>query len=734
MIDSWDLFDTLVARQCGRPDGVFEIIEKEKNIPNFKDNRMKNEKNTLEETYSILKKKYGWDEDTTRYLIDYEMRVEEDNIFPIYSNIVKVKPEDIIVSDMYLPLDFLKKICEKYGIKNKIYVSNGGKSRGYIWDIIKKDGYLIKTHYGDNINSDVLIPKRYGISTVPITNSDFTVNELKFATDIRKCMRYVRLQDPYLDPTLSRIYQDNCQYNIPLLLYFCKAINDFVVGGDYKKILFSTRDCMYLYTVFKKLYGSKDSSIFFTSRKCYFSDSPDYDEYVDSLKRGKTLVVDMQGTGNSFRRYFLNTRGLPDVDLLFFNSMGGIIDKRVNSLFTSKKIGDSPEILNLCPFGSVSGINKTDDDTFLPCLDGIEYPTYIIEPIETCVGKLIEYLDIIYPESDYNSFLQNIEVNSELENLKLYLSEYNKIKGIYGLFENQDGVKSTNKKCNDPENILDYKNFREKFGIDKNDDGIVNFKASSFNPDHHKIEKIPCFVLYSNLEKLHKKVAVLKNIGFQDIYVEHVPENIPENVNNSLLDPYIRVLSYKLPDRIKNDVVIFDDSLSEPVFSDEISKKIVEFSVNYAPKNADMIYFEFCNESCKNKFSKNFTRLENPKCHTGIYYPNKNTVLSLLTNHIHQSRYLNIPPPTLDEALSSLQTTDSLVAYTNSPIFEKQQSFCTPDTEFQSVYGDLFSKDNELQTVKSYSPPENRLPLIFFFLAVIILTVLLARKKLIKTK
>lgn len=112
-------------------------------------------------------------------MMDYEISLEKEHIFPIWNMINKVKENDIIVSDIYLPENVIKDILEKYNLKNKLYLSYSGKYDGTIWNSIKEDGYNINTHYGDNIHSDINIPRKYGINTVHITESFFTEIEKK---------------------------------------------------------------------------------------------------------------------------------------------------------------------------------------------------------------------------------------------------------------------------------------------------------------------------------------------------------------------------------------------------------------------------------------------------------------------------------------------------------------------------------------------------------------------------
>ena len=81
-----------------------------------------------------------------------------------------------IISDMYLPASVLEPFLKKMGIEGyqKLYVScdyGAGKGSG-IFKIYRRDVGDVKClHIGDNINSDVMIPQKYGIDTYEIKSA-----------------------------------------------------------------------------------------------------------------------------------------------------------------------------------------------------------------------------------------------------------------------------------------------------------------------------------------------------------------------------------------------------------------------------------------------------------------------------------------------------------------------------------------------------------------------------------
>ena len=96
---------------------------------------------------------------------EIEIITEINNIMPIMSNINKVKDGDILVSDMYLSKNDIKRLLNSAGFNKNviIYVTPGGKSSGTIWKKLL-DVYNINSHTGDNEHSDINMAKQNNIT------------------------------------------------------------------------------------------------------------------------------------------------------------------------------------------------------------------------------------------------------------------------------------------------------------------------------------------------------------------------------------------------------------------------------------------------------------------------------------------------------------------------------------------------------------------------------------------
>ena len=100
-------------------------------------------------------------------------------------------------------------------------------------------------------------------------------------------------------------YEIKCYlYSIyPMLINFTKFINKF--NNEYF-IAFLARDPYFVYLLYKQLYPNlkenNDYAFIPSSRHCFLTQNKNYYRYLENLrkKKGKLLLVDIQGTGKTF--------------------------------------------------------------------------------------------------------------------------------------------------------------------------------------------------------------------------------------------------------------------------------------------------------------------------------------------------------------------------------------------------------------------------------------------------
>ena len=296
---SWDCFDTLVTRRRFNPLTVFDDMGAKLALPNFTQRRKAAESRapwTLDSIYDELAKDYGWTNTEKEYYKNEERLAEIEHCCPIAGNIKQVQDGDLIVSDMYLPEQAIAGILRNCGLDKNvtIYVSTGGKSSGTIWPYLPP----IDQHIGDNYDSDVASPRAHGIDAVHYTGANFTGLEQRIGGDLALLMRIVRLANPYKPGTLLyAMWTEQAQLNLPVLVLAALDI-------PATNVAFVMRDCVHLQPIHAALHGTINPA-FHCSRLALLGKSEQFKKHAEEVALGRT-IVDLQGTGNSLKRYWLD--------------------------------------------------------------------------------------------------------------------------------------------------------------------------------------------------------------------------------------------------------------------------------------------------------------------------------------------------------------------------------------------------------------------------------------------
>jgi hypothetical protein len=444
-IISYDLFDTLIFRYCKDPPLIFDMIQEKVGDTEYKQRRQHAESiayssfnKNIDDIYRIMQDEYHYSDETIAEYKHAEIETEIANIFPNNELFLKIKENDIIVSDMYLREEHLRRIIKKCVEFNKkpafnpdtikIYVSSDGKHNGWIWETIKEQ---ITYHIGDNQHSDYEIAKKY-VPCIHYRGTPYSHTENYLVqsgnTPLANLVRYVRLLNPYdNESTEWLIYQLQTTINIPILLLTCRYLHDLD-----KKIMFHLRDSYYIKILYDILYPDNNSELFFTSRYIYYHANEEYIQYYNSLVDENTILFDLHGSGTSYTHFTKNPVNFPDTKLYFlFNFISGDVWK--NNKFCSicgiDKTLAQIELLNISHLNSTielkNGIfykNKCEFD--------IEYTDIILNTILTTCRKLtlldINMTDVSYIYNHNNLF--NFESNTNGINLHNYfvLKEHKK--------------------------------------------------------------------------------------------------------------------------------------------------------------------------------------------------------------------------------------------------------------------------------------------------------------------
>lgn len=191
---SFDIFDTLLFRNIYKPTDLFKIMEGEVydkyGVEDFANLRIsceadsRNEKNkneaSLDEIYALMEKRIGQDlEKVKKREIEIELEFIVGNPYmkEIFDYALATEKRIVLISDMYLPSDVVKKLLKKAGYSDvPVYISceyHAGKGTAELYELVRKKEGIRKdswVHIGDNRYSDYDKAKEFGIEAILYEN------------------------------------------------------------------------------------------------------------------------------------------------------------------------------------------------------------------------------------------------------------------------------------------------------------------------------------------------------------------------------------------------------------------------------------------------------------------------------------------------------------------------------------------------------------------------------------
>ncbi|WP_342559395.1 HAD-IA family hydrolase [Metasolibacillus sp. FSL K6-0083] len=274
---SFDIFDTLIYRNCSVPKDIFKLLAQVAN-KKFQDKfmytpqmfcelrssaeqraRKKNKKmNKFEVTLTDIYAELPLEENLKIQLLNLELEIECENIAlneQIYDFIkycVKENKKIILISDMYLSLEQIKKLLLVANIDlnyfEDIFVSseyNATKSKGTLYNIVEnKMGNLKYLHIGDNYQADVINAKKAGFDALHYGaipedfTSIFCMEEYlskDVANELRTLRKLIGYTEKYNGEQLD-IYRLGAQVFGPAYALYCEWVVDFAKKKKIHKI------------------------------------------------------------------------------------------------------------------------------------------------------------------------------------------------------------------------------------------------------------------------------------------------------------------------------------------------------------------------------------------------------------------------------------------------------------------------------------------------------------------
>lgn len=276
---SFDIFDTLLKRDVAAPTDVFKIVGNIHSDKQFAKARIVAERNlrqksgkeeiTLNEIYEAMGEKYSSYKETE---LEVEEKVLVPSLFmkPVYEYCRENHKKIIIISDMYLPPEFLRKVLAKNGIAfNYCFISceygvqkvSGNLFRKALERMGIKPSEMI--HIGDSPRGDHLGAKKAGIKNILIPK---VLNRTPWIdlSDKNQKNSFNAFVNNHMDLDQNKYYQFGYAYFGPVLYGFVNWLHDSVKN---QKIFFFARDGYLVKHVYDALFPDADDDYIYLSRR-----------------------------------------------------------------------------------------------------------------------------------------------------------------------------------------------------------------------------------------------------------------------------------------------------------------------------------------------------------------------------------------------------------------------------------------------------------------------------------
>lgn len=324
MLKTWDIFDTLIARRCVFPQSIFQIVEQVSKVGGFVQARIAAERNvsmrgkgySFDDIYDELQRITNAPKNICDNLKKLEYDIEFEQSIPITENICQVKAGDVLISDMYLPENFIRRLLDKAGLLApvEIVITNNGKSSGRIWKQLADQKEFV-FHIGDNQNADIRNPRLVGFeSALTILSNPTSIEQYLLQKDFNfgAYLREIRLRNPFSEE-IKRIYWQLFTINIGILILLVQQIDSLQKKYGFEYLVFAGRDTYYLRLLYEKYKRERGETptpndYLYYSRKLVRNSGKEMAKYFAAkINNRKALIMDLYGTGahlNNLRENF----------------------------------------------------------------------------------------------------------------------------------------------------------------------------------------------------------------------------------------------------------------------------------------------------------------------------------------------------------------------------------------------------------------------------------------------
>jgi len=413
-MNTFDVFDTLVARRFLTSHPLWELMGQEFKIDNFVSKRPipDNGGRSLAQIYDELDRLKMIPSNLKQEMMRREVELEIENCYGIKETIDEVNDGDLLVSDMYLPARDILQIVRSAGLTKQvtIYQSNGDKSNGSFWNKIKSEPPYF--HCGDNIHSDINQAKSHGINTKFFDKSKPTNLEQNLQI-LGLLIREIRLTNT---PISHRQYFDlSLQINLPMIFIMLEQLHRSVKN---KSIVFLGRDCQLMWKIYNAYYGTAYYLPF--SRKIAYANPKLAVEYLRNHYNDETVLIDISSTGETWTHLF-NHGGNFNIKCIIHgdNKQRPYLPKSF-SYITKGSLLDEPntmlEIMNCANHGYIDNLTAISDNIIIASYANPEIPREIISTIHLPIDSACKLSK--YYKNSVRNFLKSISDDNLTKSFK----------------------------------------------------------------------------------------------------------------------------------------------------------------------------------------------------------------------------------------------------------------------------------------------------------------------------
>ena len=400
-MNSFDVFDTLLARRYFTSDPIWHHLANEFNLPNFVQQRKGADASgrSYEQIYDYLVATNAITDQQRNAIATRELELEIETSFPIQKNIDRVEDGDILISDMYLHGSAILQFVRSIGLTKQvtIYQSGGDKSTGDIWR--RMQHFKPDTHLGDHTNSDVGQARANGINGELYAGTHFNAYEQDLFNDnlknIATLAREVRLRSSSAN---NELFSDlSASLNLPLLFIGSELLYRKYQG---RPIVFLGRDCQLLHKIYTEYFELSYYTPF--SRKVAYDNPALALAYLVKHSAPGAVLVDISSTGGTWQKLDpIDIEVLIYSDQSYYTPIKPTLPETFSYITTNTEIGQTNlllEVFNCGDHGHLNSLTQITDGMFHANFGTPELDKEIVNAIHRPIYNAVA-LSSIYKEA-----------------------------------------------------------------------------------------------------------------------------------------------------------------------------------------------------------------------------------------------------------------------------------------------------------------------------------------------